>query len=163
MFKYPKIEKMTNEQLAYFAGLLDGEGCIRIGQYKNVIGVKSYRGFIQIAMTNKNAIDWLKENIGGGKYIDYKKNNPNSKVCYYWTVNQKRGKCLIKRALPYLVVKRQQALKFLQFCDTLQPSGYRKRVPNKILSLRKILWENMKLLNMKGVKYATLSQNRNTF
>ena len=153
MYKYPKIEKMTNEQLAYFAGLLDGEGCLRIGTFKNSNSDLRYRAFLQIAMTDRNAINWLSETISNGIYIDKKRKNPISKWCYCWVVNIREGEELLKRALPYLIVKKKQALRFIEFAQTLDWKRTRREpVPNVILNKRKKLYLEMKALNGKGRK-----------
>jgi len=144
---------MTPEQIAYFAGLLDGEGCIRIGRFHNSGGVLRYRAFIQIAMTDEAPIDWLTSVVGGKKYIDWKRNDIKSKVCYCWQTNAKEGAAILRRALKYLLVKRERADLYIRFSETLCSQGGKgemRPLSDELLERRKELFEENKRLNSKG-------------
>ena len=146
--------------IAYFAGLLDGEGCVRIGRFKNSNGEIRYRAQIQIGMTDKSPIQWLKDTFGGGLYTDRKLNQPKSKPCYVWQVDAQDGKDILKQALPYLKVKYRQANNVIEFACTLTGPGGRgiaKPVPPKILQMRETLFNINKNLNAKGRVGDTLS------
>lgn len=153
MSEYHKIEQMTDVQIAYFAGLLDGEGCVRVGKFKNSAGALRYRAYIVVAMTDIRPINWLVEIVGGKCYVDKKARRGNSKVCFCWTLNAKQGAAILKRALPLLLVKQEQANNFLAFVETLAGRGGKgmpKGVPEKILATRKQMFLVSKNLNAKG-------------
>ncbi len=147
------MKELSVTKIAYFAGLLDGEGCVRIGKYKNSGGDLRYRAFVQIAMTVEAPIDWLVQNIGGGKYIDWKLKSPNSKITYCWTINCKEITPILKVSLPYLLVKKEQALDVITFSETLHEKGGKgsnKPISPKLLEIRRKIFERNKLLNHKG-------------
>ena len=151
--EYPKIERMNEIQIAYFAGLLDGEGCVRIGKYNNSSGQLRYRAFIVIAMTNINPINWLLRIVGGKKYVDKKFKSGNSKICFCWSTNAKEGASILHRALPYLLVKSKQAKNFISFSKTLTGKGGKgihKPIPQILLNKRMKMFSLNKTFNQKG-------------
>jgi len=94
-------------KLAYFAGLLDGEGNIREIDHR-----------IYIGNTDMKMIEWLKENFGGTVSLG-KKRKPNWKPCHRWEAHsivdcQK----ICQAVLPYLITKREQAQSLLLVCNT---------------------------------------------
>lgn len=144
--EYPKIN------LAYFAGLLDGEGCIRIGKFLNSSEEVRYRGQCQIAMTHPAPIRWLAKTFGGGIY----KHHPIgvSKPCYYWQANAKDAAGLLQQALPFLKVKKEQAKLLIRFAETLTGpggQGINKPIPASLLDRRRRMAELSTRLNAKGV------------
>jgi hypothetical protein len=62
MNRYPYIRKeYTVAEIAYLAGIIDGEGCIYIGNFScnKKTGVPYYQTNIQVTNTDKKLIDWL--------------------------------------------------------------------------------------------------------
>ena len=151
MSEYHKVNQMTEIQVAYFAGLLDGEGCVRIGSFKNASRQVRYRAHIVIAMTDSRPINWLAETVGGKVYVDKKLRHGNSKICFCWNINASEGAAILTRALPYLLVKREQAENVLTFFATLQRRNGAKPLAKNLLELRKELFFVSKNLNAKGV------------
>lgn len=93
-------------KLAYFAGLLDGEGNIREVDYR-----------IYIGNTDMKMISWLKDNFGGTVLMG-KKRKPNWKPCHRWEAHsivdcQK----ICQAVLPYLITKRDEAQSLLLACN----------------------------------------------
>ncbi len=143
--------KFHIEHICYFAGLLDGEGCIYI--QKGIFnGIEGYRIKMAIGMTNKTPLNWLSKHIGG-KVYNAKPSGLNTKECFQWVVNMREGNNILKQALPYLIVKKKQAINYIKFCAT---SFFGKqKVPNErltpqILAKREKLYWNNKKLNKKG-------------
>lgn len=102
--------KLTNEIIAYTAGLLDGEGCIRIESGsggKRSINV-SYWLRVSIANTDKNVILWLKDKFGGTFYTAEHKNNSNWKICYTWRISSVEACKFLKLIQPYVQIKKEQ-------------------------------------------------------
>lgn len=93
----------------YFAGLIDGEGCI--GVYKFASGV--VRPIIKVNMTCETTIHALHDHFGG--YFGVKKieNLPNRKPQWVWEVTHERAREVCERLLPYLLTKRDKALELL--------------------------------------------------
>jgi len=144
---------MRQADIAYFAGLLDGEGCIRIGSFRNSAGQLRYRAFVSIAMTDPRPIRWLTETFGGGFYTDHKKTHPEHKVAYGWSLNARAAAMLIERAYPYLKVKREQADILFHFADTLAGMGGHggtRPISDDLLEQRRAMFLAMRAANRKG-------------
>lgn len=136
--------------------MVDAEGCISIGAANHVTTAgNSYTAFmlrIQIANTSKKLMDWLVENFGGVVYT--KKPNPNQKspkLVHQWFT--KGGASAQERfllsILPYLLIKREQALVALEFIRSS-----REQNPDK----RRTLREKMRSLN-RGESVTTNTQD----
>lgn len=95
-------------RLAYFAGLLDGEGNIAMKH-------SDYR--IRIGNTDISMINWLTENFGGRVQRE-RKRNKNWKVLLRWEANSIADCAEICEAvLPYLTTKREQVSALLKKCQ----------------------------------------------
>jgi hypothetical protein len=114
-----------NEQskAAYVAGFMDGEGSFSIVKTyeikKRKDGTKNkrilYHIKVTIANTNKKVLDWISSNFGGTVY-EKKSHNSKWKTRYDWfiTKHSDREKFILA-VLPYLQIKREQALVALEF------------------------------------------------
>lgn len=106
---------------SYLAGILDGEGTIYIGQMSD-----KRRTFLKVIVTNTdlNLMKWLIANFGGayrgeqrGKY----------RLIYRWQPKGKKNReKLLLGVLPYLIIKREQAILALEF-DRMNCSDPEKR------------------------------------
>ena len=110
--------KMTKkEKLIYLAGIIDGEGCIgrvcttskkRMKEDRKI----SYSSRCEVSNTSKSLIDWLYENFGGYKYPV--KREGNRKLQYRWKLRKKEIKKIVPKIIPYLIVKKEGALRINQ-------------------------------------------------
>lgn len=108
---------MTNkEQLAYLAGLVDGEGCLH---YLHQTYKKSdyYYPRLSITNTNKWVLEWVKLLFGGTIRLDKRKAKPHHKVKYRWCTNCKNAVILVESLLPYLKIKMKEAKIFIQYSN----------------------------------------------
>src|SRR5690349_20798335 len=111
--QYTRIN-YTVAQLAYLAGIIDGEGTLFIGNYGNKDKIRG-TGFFQTVMavttTDKCLVDWLFINFGGWK-SEYtpKQRAINCKgPVHSWKCTGDRLTHLCELILPYLVIKKDQA------------------------------------------------------
>lgn len=107
---------MNNEysetDLAYLAGLIDGEGCLTIDGRKS--GNRTcYVGRLVIAMTGETVND-LRKRYGIGAIHKGKPRKPNHRPLSYWSIAKFQLHPLLKLLLPYLVVKKAQATTLLE-------------------------------------------------
>lgn len=149
---------MREIDLAYIAGLVDGEGCIRIK--KSTYGIRirkdcqnpTYSEMIQIRMVNEPAIKFIQSRFGGNYYLE--KRPYGNKPLYCYQITCKLASNMIKQLLPYLKVKKEVAkivLKlrkskenkdsFLRGCPTKQP------MKKEIVDFRESLYLETKKLN----------------
>lgn len=108
--------KKTKEFWIWLAGFVDGEGCI--GIYKetdNRRNTWTLRPSFQITNTDKGVIDYIVENIGG-TYCSHKRLLPNHKIQYHWMLrDRKRLLESMNNMLPYLIIKKKQAIQMLDY------------------------------------------------
>lgn len=110
---------------AYMAGFMDGEGCFSIVKAHSITkradgskkrGVR-FHLHIKITNTNLAVLEWIVTHFGG--QISSKKtwsNHPTWKDRYEWTLTgYGRMEKVILSILPYLIIKREQALVALEF------------------------------------------------
>lgn len=115
----------SQTEAAYMAGIMDGEGTFSITKgrqnriYKN--GERSQKPYYALHInaynTNKKLLDWVVENIGGTFYThkdNPKKPNWKSRHMVFFS-NRENMEALINLILPYLVIKKEQALVALRF------------------------------------------------
>jgi hypothetical protein len=133
----------------YFAGILDGEGCLSI-----TVGHKetctNYNATMQVQNTSKPLIDWLQKKFGGSVYLS-KKATEKTKEAYMWRVLKKKEiEILLLATLPYLVVKREQAKILLDFVRLTSEAN---------TDLRAAYFQRLRVLNSRGVSVTTNMQD----
>lgn len=136
---------MNEVELAYIAGIMDGEGCIGIHQqrmysqcliHKSKLrawqsrhhendAVYTYRSNIAISNTNKAVLEYIK-GLMGGTVCSIIHNHPKWRDSWEWRASTKQACSIIKLLLPYLRIKRKQAellIKYQQFKETIIHTG----------------------------------------
>ena len=100
------------EKLIYLAGMIDGDG--HFCKPDTVNGRGEHHKYTRIIVVNTNIelIDWIKHNFEGNAYV-YKKKVFNHKRMGRWSLQGTKATKLIARLLPYLIVRKQQALQAL--------------------------------------------------
>ena len=134
---------------AYLAGIIDGEGTIRIARTKsdNPNWSLKYSGAISIGMTDKKVIQLFVKTFGAKMRIECVSNR---KLIYRWgTSGNQKVPIILKPLLPYLRVKKKQAELVIRYCENCQKNGYRrnKRLPKKELQWRGALYQKVRNLN----------------
>lgn len=122
-----KIKTLTQAQLGYLAGMVDGDGGISIwwSHTSNVMGISIY-----ITNTNKKMLMIVKEWLGGGILNRSVLPIRNRKQCYTWSL---RGgffcsaRALIAAVKPFLLIKRRQAEVAIRFFDRNRNTIIRKQ------------------------------------
>ena len=138
---------MTKQTLSYFAGIIDGEGCMCISKGSNTY---NYRFILSIMNTSTNLMDWLLKNIGG-KIYQRKSQSDIWKTRYEWlmTPNTDTEELLLK-IKPFIVIKRLQLLNAIKFRSTFKNKHPNRNEMGKLLTEREKYWKIMKQLNKKG-------------
>jgi len=78
---------LTAAERGYIAGLIDGEGCIRIKKGGSHPSAKSYTYLtcLEVANTYRPVLDWLCDLFGGRVTADRRK-EPTHQQCYHWAI-----------------------------------------------------------------------------
>jgi hypothetical protein len=123
---------MRNVDLAYIAGLVDADGTITLST-RNTKG--STRVNFEIASNKPECLYWCLAVTDMGHV--YKKNTKYGPT-YSWNVFAKQLRQLLPAILPYLITKRYQAEKMLEYFEMVDrvkntKDGYRKAAVSRII------------------------------
>ncbi len=147
----------TDANMAYLAGLIDAEGCFRIGQFqsKRVGRSRSYISVLEIGNTKFNIFPWLIERFGGT--IVYRKpTSRNHNPMIIWSLKSKALHQILNKIHPFLKVKKERCEKLMQLRDTTIPNGGNRKSDefkirqSKIILERESIVEDLHKLNAKG-------------
>ena len=140
------------KQLAYIAGVLDGEGTILVGKYprkgnRNL----AYRGFLAIGNTHVPLLQFIKGVIGG-KIIMQKKSSGDyaGSICYSLSLTTNEIRKWLPELLPFLIVKKEQAEVLLAFLEK-QANNASAPVSDELLEFYESCYQKLKAL--KKVRY----------
>lgn len=98
---------MKDTELAYIAGLIDGEGSVQLIRQISNTSYKAYFSLIlSISNTDVRVIEWLLNCAGGHKAeFEGKENRLNS---FKWWMSDSKAQDLLYRVRPYVVLKVEQ-------------------------------------------------------
>jgi hypothetical protein len=116
----PRVEPGLNlspTEAAYLAGFFDGEGMVTIHRDLNQ-GARgrrvnpNYTMSVRISQSSKPVLDWIKARVGGS--VTEKRVSSDRR---HWLFAEKsnNAKRLLEAMLPYLIVKRDQAVQAIAF------------------------------------------------
>ena len=147
----------------YIAGIVDGEGTITIcrSEYDSVKKDRNNKvyhkiGFhlkVSIKNTDERLMKWLKSRFGGEYYGDNSSSeeHPTWRPRFVWHHAAKDKEPFLLSILPYLIIKREQALVALDFIRIES----QMRCPEK----RQALYEKILALNQRGKPVETNMQD----
>lgn len=108
---------------AYLAGLIDGEGTIIIRTVRH----RYYSLLLAVYNTNAPVLDWIATTFGATKSAVYRNHQREGRVPgYAWTAQSFRAYHVLRATLPYLQIKKEQALLGIEFQEA-SSSRYRHR------------------------------------
>lgn len=139
-------------EAAYLAGIIDGEG--HVGAHCQRAGTggrrsDSWVAFVSVSNTDRRLLDWLADRFGGA-VTPVKPGTLLSKPSWLWKREGRSAEPLLRAALPYLVLKREQADAALAILDTAENVG-RRGHPPEVVELRRSLASRLRDLNRRGV------------
>jgi hypothetical protein len=108
---------MNEIELAYIAGIVDGESYIgikRITTLKNGRVNPTYQERIQIRMVDESAIKFIAENLGGNYYAE-KSHSHKGRPLFCYQASDKKAVKILTILLPYLRIKSPVAKKVMAF------------------------------------------------
>lgn len=119
------VELLTNEEKAYIAGIIDGEGSIMLTRFhKNQFPAPC----ITIASTTVELLQWVKSKLNFGSIKSKKNYNPlYHKNSFTYIVKYDEAIMLLQAIEPYLVIeqKKQRANLILKEYKKLTPRNGR--------------------------------------
>ena len=136
---------LSDTDIAYMAGIFDGEGWVGINTSKPHGKHKSprYSLYMGVANTYIPVLEMFAEEFGGHIKLASGKNKP----CYSWRTTSHKAAHVLKVLMPYLRIKKDQALVAIEYvekhCDSDRTKVLTKRIladrefyKQKIVSLR---------------------------
>lgn len=141
-----KINKLTDFEKGFIAGLIEGEGYIGIRRLKRNNGLFILKPCIEITNTKRELLEYVQERLNGK--INQKARNKNRKDCWGWSIEkQPLILVLLKDFCKYFIIKRKQAQALLTFCSLRLNNPPNSPYSNKEV----VLYERLKRLNKRGI------------
>lgn len=159
MVKSTPMKELTIAQLAYLAGIIDGEGSIYIGNFsKGLKGTPYYQTNMEVTNTEERLINWLMDNIGGRRttYTHAQTPKNSRRTVYRWMVSGELLTHLCHLLLPYLIIKKRQCEIMIEMRKTFEETGIirgqfgTRFVDDSILTTRKRLFDEMRSLHCRN-------------
>jgi hypothetical protein len=146
-------------QVAYLAGIIDGEGSIYIGCYSHnpKTGTPHYQTKIEVSNTSEPLVDWLIANFEGNKtmYTAKQLAKNSRRAVYRWTIWSDRVAHLCEIMLPYLVIKKREAEIMIEMRETYKKTHMQKGqqgtqpIEKSVLADRERLYKEIKSLHIR--------------
>lgn len=147
-----KSVELLDVDRAYAAGLVDGEGSIRITRRGNNGGsafrIGQYTLIVEMTNTSLPMIEWMVARFGGSVSYGKAKPSRNAREKWHWRVAANKALYVLDSIWPYLITKRTQAKLGRRFQRYAQYAG-RART-DKIDQLHQRFYTELKRLNARG-------------
>jgi hypothetical protein len=126
---------------------MDGEGCFTIGTSRH----RYYSVQVNVANTDEAILQRIQSFTGGHLRFSRGKGNQRDYYALGWRTDELLQ--LLPQLIPYLRLKRRQAEIVYQFLvEHTRGSYHGKFVPESSKLLRKVLFDELRLLNVRGKK-----------
>jgi len=98
------------EVLAYLAGIIDADGCIRVSKDRPTRDrvTPGYHARVHVRMVERAAVDLLGATFGGSIWT-HRPTAPRGRKLNVWDVSDVQAQRALEQLLPYLRIKRPQA------------------------------------------------------
>ena len=144
----------SEADLAYLAGIIDGEGCVVVGfRNKDSLGHSVYNK-LSVGNTDEGLIRWMHETFGGN--ICRRPKRGRSQAHWVWTVSLPGHVPLAEAVLPYLKIKGPQLKLALDLVPLVRPGV--KNMPQEILDRRIELISEIRALKRPWLREIELNE-----
>ncbi len=143
---------MIETEIAYLAGIVDGEGTIQIitQTNKNKPGWPAYTtGALFVTNSNVELLDWIQQRFGGSRTKGRRVTNRNWKLVYKLQFYGEAAERVVRMIQPYLVTKQKQAALFLQLRERMRTFQHPLSADER--ATREGLSATCKALNARGI------------
>lgn len=148
---------MRETDLAWAAGIIDGEGAVSMSRARAGVNrrvTESFQVRVNVKMTHEPTIRRLYEIFGGVFKPGGKVRNPEKhKATYEWYVGDLKAAEALRRIVPYTVTKRDQVLLVLEYrerCCSVRHLGRGATCSSELVELRRAYFGRLRELNRKG-------------
>lgn len=141
--------------LAWVAGIVDGEGCIHIrknaptaaSKHKSVL----FDLVLKVSMTDETTVRRLHDLLEVGSVTVDDKKPEGHKTSYNWTCRTGDAQQVLRKLYPYLLTKRHEALRAIEFGFLETARGGRVRTSDELTAARRAFYEELRELK-RGLK-----------
>jgi hypothetical protein len=137
-------------QIAYLAGIVDGEGCLYIGNVKQgkYGNGMQWHSMLKVTSCDEDLIIWLENTFGGSKDSRYRWTSKKAftRPVYNWQATGPMLDYVLPAILPYLIIKRKQCEIMIRYRLTSKNIGS-KRLSPEINEKRLELMNELRNLN----------------
>jgi hypothetical protein len=147
----PTAYKQTD--LAYMAGLVDGEGCFFISKVPKKEGdgyvSEHFRGLLKIDNTEKMLIDWLDSAFSGTCSAKTRVTSSRNfeREVFSWVATGDRLLDLCEQILPYLTIKKKHCENMIKFRKSYTGRLGSNKISEESLIIRQQCMEESRKLN----------------
>jgi hypothetical protein len=145
------VQHLSVADLAYLAGLLDGEGSICILKRVRNGRIRHWLE-ISIGNTDYEVLEWVRDTFGGHLSSNAQTNTEHSHKVWRWRANTQEAAGILRDVTPYVRIKRAQVALAIEFQDHFSGRDYRhtrSRVTEGELTWREAMREKLSLLNLR--------------
>ena len=141
------MREPTNEELAYIAGIVDGEGSVGV-HGRSPARPASYSIRIGVIMTSPIPPKLCYEVFGGTLEME-KRTTKTGKFLYRWNVYCTKAASVLERLLPYLRVKKAAAEDCIALTKFYK-QGRQKRIPEDERQQRDVIYNRILTYSIRG-------------
>lgn len=142
---------------ARLAAYIDSEGCVQITWIHKATRKRGYHAlYVDIGSIDVRLMSWLQNTFGG--YANSTKSNANpfgKRQMFYWRCSAQMAEDVLRRTLPYMIVKREQAEVALQFRATFVGGHNTRELRGTVDQEREALRHKLSALKWNGVSRIT--------
>jgi predicted transposase len=109
----------TATDIAYAAGFFDGEGSINIKKPGKTPKSSGHRLVVSVSQSKPAPLEWICERWGGG----VRRLRRRHKAAWEWSVGSKLAGAFLQDLLPFLMVKREEAIVAIEFQSRKRNTG----------------------------------------
>lgn len=131
-------------KLAYYAGFVDGEGCIRFNNNGTKAGRSAPTPQITVGNTRREVLEDLMADFGGSIRVLHVGDHRH-KPAWVWSIHSSAAASFLRQIYPYLRLKRPQAELIFEWEGHRPGSGHKW---DQVVGLS--LLERMRPFNRKG-------------
>lgn len=139
------FQSLSDNEKAYIAGIVDGEGHIGIHRANTGSKYETYTCNMSVHNSDKRLCEFLHKKCGGYFGVSHR---PNKKTYYRWSINNILVYDLLRLIYKFLVIKKEQADIIFQYENTLiSKTQQYLSVPQTTKIIRENLYNKLKLLH----------------
>lgn len=139
----------TETELAYFAGIIDGEGCFTLHNF----GTHRFARQLHVGNTDVRMLEWIRARFGGNVKLE-RRSKLQHKPVWRWYSDANNLDAVIAAVMPYLICKKDRAELMLAYSATLAPRIRSKRSTHRtsdsVKSERTRIHSELSILNRRG-------------